>query len=335
MKKKLFIMCCSMLASVSMSADPITPAKALQLAQEFLVPGHAMSLVSEAKPRNAAAGANAPYYIISRGANQGFVVVSGDDCMPEILGYTEEGDFDENNVPDNFRAWMQHRANIIEYAQQNGLNIPRAKRAETMAKAETAGKVDVPYLLTSLWHQSGPYNDKCPMMSDRNERAMTGCVATAASQIVYYWRRDADNILKDDTPTYSYGLAPVTEQYIIKKGTPIKFDLMLDSYSNEPAEYKEAVATLVASLGMHARLTYGVDGGTATSGQIYDCINVFSRQFGLNGGTCVYKNDGGYSGNMSETAWANLLYNQLIQGRPVLYCGYSSGSGAHAVDTAC
>ncbi|MCH5174374.1 MAG: C10 family peptidase [Prevotellaceae bacterium] len=328
MIKKFFTLCAFVLMGLSASADPITKAKALQLAQEYLVPGHTMSLVSEAKPRSAAAAENAPYYIISRGENQGFVIVSGDDCMPAILGYTEEGDYDENNVPDNFRSWLQYRADIIEYAQKNGVNTPRDNSAEVKAKAVTDTKVDVPYLLTSLWHQESPYNDKCPYMNNTSlGRAMTGCVATAAAQIVYYWRREANNTVGYDTPTYGYGNAPVKEEYQIKKGTPIKFDLMSDSYGSEPAEYKEAVATLVATVGMSAWLTYGVGANDrSTSGQIGDCCQVFSEQFGLNGGTCVYKNSG-----YSETAWANLLYNELIQGRPVLYCGTNSDGGGHAV----
>ena len=331
--KKLFTLSMSALMAVCAYADPITPAKALQLAQEFLVPGHTMSLVAEAKPRSAAANVTAPYYIVSRGENQGFVIVSGDDCLPTILGYTEEGDYDENNMPEAFRSWMQHRVNVIEYAQKNGLNKPRDYSAEVKARAETSTKVDVPELMTTRWNQGSPFNDKCPMMNDRNERAMTGCVATATAQIVYYWRREANDRLTYDTPTYGhYGNADVTEAYKIKKGTPIKFDLMADSYGSQPAEFRDAVATLMAAVGMSAQLAYGVDGGTATAGQIYDCIDrVFARQFGLNGGTCVYKNDGGYSGNMSEAQWADLLYNQLIQGRPVLYCGYADGSGAHAV----
>ena len=84
--KKLFTFSVFVLmAAVSVLADPIKPAKALQLAQEFMVPGHTMSLVAEAKPRRAAANVSAPYYIVSRGENQGFVIVSGDDCMPAIL----------------------------------------------------------------------------------------------------------------------------------------------------------------------------------------------------------------------------------------------------------
>ena len=331
MIKKLFTLCAFVLMGLSASADPITKAKALQLAQEYLVPGHTMSLVAEAKPRSGGAtNVTAPYYIISRGENQGFVIVSGDDCMPTILGYTEEGDYDENNMPETFRSWMQYRADIIEYAQKNGLNKPRDNGAEAKARAEANSKVDVPYLLTTLWHQESPYNDKCPHMKNTSQgRAMTGCVATAASQVIYYWRREANNTLGYDTPTYDYGNAPAKAEYQIKKGTPIKFDLMADSYGSQPAEFREAVATLVAAVGMSAWLTYGVgDTDRSTSGYIDNCRQVFSGQFGLNGGSFAYKNNNGYY--YSEEAWADLLYNELIQGRPVLYCGNGS-AGGHAV----
>ncbi|MBP5717274.1 MAG: C10 family peptidase, partial [Bacteroidales bacterium] len=180
---------------------------------------------------------------------------------------------------------------------------------------------NVPALLTTLWHQSSPYNDKCQTLAN-GDHAATGCIATATAQIVYYWRRDANQTLAQTTPTYTYGDAPCTEKWQLKAGTPIKYDLMLDEYGNQPAEYRDAVATLVAACGMTAWLTYG----SSTSGQIADCVNVFGAQFGINGGTCVYKD-----GNYTEAGWSQLLYNQLIKGRPMLYCGYNNSNGGHAV----
>ena len=233
-------------------------------------------------------------------------------------------------MPETFRSWMQYRADIIEYAQKNGLNKPRGNGAEARARVVDNTRVDVPYLLTTLWHQESPYNDKCPHMKNTSQgRAMTGCVATAASQVVYYWRREANSTLGYDTPTYDYGNAPVKAEYQIKKGTPIKFDLMADSYGSQPTEFREAVATLVAAVGMSSWLTYGVgDTDRSTSGYIDNCRQVFSGQFGLNGGSFAYKNNNGYY--YSEEAWSNLLYNELIKGRPVLYCGNGS-AGGHAV----
>ena len=82
-------------------------------------------------------------------------------------------------------------------------------------------------------------------------------MATAASQIIYYWRREARDAVSYDTPTYGYGDAPAKEEFQIKKGTPVMFDFMCESYNgSEPAIYKTQVATLVATVGMSAWLTY-------------------------------------------------------------------------------
>ncbi len=324
--KRITPLLISTLVSATASANVITPTQALQLAASFSANAQSLQL----QPATAAAEAarmrqfgtattsateNPPYYIVSRGAGQGFVIVSGDDCLPPVLGVVETGDYDESDMPEAFREWLQLRAEQVLFAQAHGTNTPR------QAAAVPSGREDVPALLTTLWHQSSPYNDKCPTLANGNHAA-TGCVATATAQIVYYWRRDANQTLAQTTPTYGYGDAPCTEAFQLQAGTPIKYDLMLNEYGDQPAEYKEAVATLVAACGMTAWLTYGA----STSGQIADCVKVFGSQFGINGGTCVYKD-----GNYSEAGWSQLLYGQLVQGRPLLYCGYNNSDGGHAV----
>lgn len=319
----------SLLCTTASVANPIDASKALDIAAQYLVPGNAMQLVSKAKrsperakflPKNIAA--TAPYYIISRGHDKGFVIVSGDDCLPEVLGYTDSGNFDENDMPPALKDWLDYRAEIIERAQAEGTNTPRQKSTEGRIKKASGRTQDVPELIQTLWHQSSPYNDKCPTMASNGNRAVTGCVATAAAQIIYYWHREANTKLSYDTPTYSYGDAPCREEFKLLRGTPIKYDLMRPSYSSEPQQFRDAVATLMAAVGMSAWLTYG----SSTAGQIGDCVNVFGNQFGLNGGRCVYKSSG-----YSEEAWANLLYEELINGRPVLYTGCNAENSGHAV----
>lgn len=314
------------------SADPISPAKALELSRRFMPQDAQQTLEVCAKrsgkfdgsspAKGSASQSTSPYYIISRGAGNGFVIVSGDDCLPEIIGVVDHGDYDENDMPESFRDWLQYRADQVEYAQAKGINTP------FVSTAVVAGRQDVAPLIQTLWHQSSPYNDKCPRLTSNGNRAATGCVATAASQIAYYWRRDARTTTGFTTPTYTYGDAPALPEYQIPAGTPLKWDLMMPRYTSEPAEYKEAVATLVAMMGMSSNLTYGA----STGGQISDMVEVFRRQIGINGGTCVYKTDGSsYINGFNEAKWSELLYNQLIKKRPLLYCGYNSGQGGHAV----
>ena len=39
-------------------------------------------------------------------AEQGFVVMAADDCVQPILGYSLDGHFSTENMPDNARGWL-------------------------------------------------------------------------------------------------------------------------------------------------------------------------------------------------------------------------------------
>lgn len=317
-----------MAMGVTAMANPIDQQKAESIAAQYLVAGHAMQLVKKAaraKAKNVSAdiAKSSPYYIFSRGFDQGYVIVAGDDCLPEILGYTESGNFDENNLPPALEGMLQAWQNAVEQAQVNGTNAPR--RA-SMAPALTAARENIAPLTTSHWHQTGPYNDLCPTRDDNGAKSMTGCVATAISQILYYWRKDLPSTLQATTPTYGmdgYSHASVTKS--IPRGTPLKWDLMLDAYNNAPEEYNEAVATMVFAIGAASHLEYSIEDGTATSGHIEDIPKAISTYFGMNGGWVAYRT------SYTQEAWTQLIYDQLAKGRPVMYTGVHPSSGGHAV----
>ncbi len=322
--KKLLTLSLAIATSVAAMADPIDPVKAESIAQEYLVPGHTMTLVtcaqrSPAKARrlSASVASTSPYYIYSRGANQGFVIVSGDDCLPEVLGYTEQGDFAPDDMPPALRDMLDYYACAIEDAQVNGTNAS-SKEAESKRRAAST-RVNIAPFVTSHWHQSSPYNDMCPRLTSNGSKAATGCVATAASQILYYWRKDLPNTLQGTTPTYGYGDAPVTQS--VPKGTPLKWELMRDQYGSEPSEYKEAVAEFVFATGAATWLTYG----SSTSGNIEKIPATFSGYFGMNGGWVAYRS------SYSQDNWTQLIYDELINGRPVMYTGVHPTNGGHAV----
>ena len=319
--KKITLLSLLGLLAAGASANPITPQKAMQLAQEFMVPGHTMNMQVKAQARRAQAQSqSSPYYIISRGDNQGFVIVSGDDCLPEVLGYTEQGNFDAATVPPALQDMLDYWQMSVEQAQETGTNVTLAK-ARRAPQLYAAGnkRVDIAPFVTSHWHQSSPYNDNCPTLTKNGSRALTGCVATAASQILYYWRKDLPSTLQASTPTYGYGDAPVTRS--VPKGTPLKWDLMKDQYGSEPAEYKQAVAEFVFATGAATWLTYG----SSTSGNIEKIPYTFSAYFGMNGGTVKYRN------SYTQEQWNQLIYDELAQGRPVMYTGVHPSNGGHAV----
>ena len=286
-------------------ADTISKSEAWSKAQPYMKTHSSMSRAMRGISGVTAEQESQPLYIFSRGEGEGFVVVSGDDCLPAIIGYTESGDYDEENMPPALKAIINHYAEAIADAQARGVNRPYAS-----VTASSYDK-DIPVLLTSHWHQNGPWNNLCPQRKDGGGRAVTGCVATAASQIAYYWRNEGLNAVSQyDTPTYDYGDAPVTS-VIVKKGTPFEWEKMADRSTTSAGN--AAMARLCVLMGTCAWLTYG----SSTGGYIWNMQDVYQNQIGLTRGEYVEKN------NYSQVAWEKMVISDLLLGRPILYSSYN------------
>lgn len=332
MMKNLLTFSMMMLTSLSTSADPIDLAKAKGLAanlsvNEPVLVAKAVRTEAKARKLSAKVQAAAPYYIFSRGEGQGFVIVSGDDCLPEILGYTESGDFDEEELPPYLAGWLNHYKMLIEDAQEAGQNVSRQSAKRKNAPRHIKGLESIDPLLTTHWHQTSPYNDRCPI-TDKGNRAVTGCVATAASQVIYYYRKDNPDTFLATTPTYGadqWHHTAVTDK--IEKGTPIKWDLMLDKYGGgEPSEFRQAVADLVFAVGAMDHMDYYDSSGA----QISDLVAPMNTYFNLLS-ECEYKSDGSSSWVPLAT-WEKKIYDDLAAGHPIIYTGYKDeATGGHAV----
>lgn len=255
---------------------------------------------------------NQNIYIFNRGEKQGFVFISGDDNFPEVLGYTEQGDFDFEKMPPALLNWLDTYSYMIEYAKKMQITKPNKRESYTPKRS-------IKPLLTTHWHQYSPYNIKCPYIKGGTTHAVSGCVATAAAQLVYYWRKEAGKRTTYDTPTYNYGDAPVLES--IPAGTPIQFELMQDIHTeNTPSDMNEAVALFIHILGACAHSSYG----NTTSAGMANVLKPFDLNFGLSG-ISTYKDI------YSQEEWENMIYNDLSEGLPILYKGASPTQGAHAV----
>ncbi len=312
MKKPLFFIAALLASSAYVGADPIDAEQAKALASAYMREGRTPELVQTPVAKRDASG-QAPLYIFNRGNGQGFVIISGDDCLPAVLGVAEQGDFDPQALPPALLDWISGYSQLIGQAQAQGAG-PRVQ-----TKAAKAGKEDVAPLVTAHWSQGAPYNNLCPFRNDGGGRALTGCVATAAAQVAYYWRKELPDRSQYDTPTYGYGDAPVTES--IPGGTPLQWELMQDSYGGStPEDMNTAVATLMSVIGTSTWLTYGA----STAGQISDLVNTFSGQL-LMDSRCTYKS------GISQADWEDMVYSDLSKGWPIVYSGVSPSSGGHAV----
>ena len=315
--KKRAVLSCLLGCMVSLAlAGPIGPTKAIKIAADYLPKemsaSYARPMRRHMTRSESVADTLAPLYIISRGENAGFVIVSGDDCLPGIIGYTDSGNFIESEMPPALLDMLEGYIQLIEEAQA-------ASAPSYTPQKAVEGRHSVEPIIKAHWHQSAPYNNLAPFITNTTNRALTGCTCTAAVMVLHHFRRDLPGELLSGTPTYGYGDAPVTVSYA--KGTPILWDLMQYNYNGTfPEEMRHAVAVLNAAFGAGIWQTYG----SSTSGQIANIVDGYNQYFDL-GSASQYK------GGTSQSAWESLVYSNLANGQPMVYAGVHPDNGGHAI----
>ncbi len=241
------------------------------------------------------------YYVFNVGESQGYVIASGDDRTPGVLGYADKGSFDIETIPDNMKAWLQG------YADQ--MSITRA----TPATTSELGRPVAP-MISSLWGQDAPYYNKCPKLYDTP--CVTGCVATAMAQVMNYHRYPAQTI--QEIPSFTTTSAKIKVDAI--PVTSIDWNNIIDSYSyNATTAQNNAVATLMQLCGASILMDYTNYGSGASSEAVAPALRHY---FGYsNTVKNIQRND------YSADEWNRIIYAEMISGRPVIYGGQSSAGG--------
>lgn len=297
--------------AVSAGARQISPEEAAAVASAFFNPASRSSekvAVSRAQNNATATNTPQPYYVFNSEDDRGFVIVSGDDRTLPILGYSDSGNFDFNNLPPQLEWLLGEYTNEIETL---------ASSPDTSAYTATADDTRAPIepLIKTHWGQDEPFNNSCPLIS--GERAVTGCVATALAQVMNYhkWPERGQG-----THSYEYN----GETYSIDF-SQIKFDwdAMLDDYDSDSSERsKDAVATLMKACGYGVNMEYGTAGSGGSAARTMG-IEKAARSF------FDYSDIANYIEREDYTSeeWESIIYAQLSQGLPVLYYGRDKNGG--------
>ncbi len=135
------------------------------------------------------------YYVFNVGETNGFIIVSADDRAKEILGYSNSGNFEISNIPDNLRYWLnsysQELKQLILVSEENSNLTQKIElKTELIPNRSKSATNAVPPLLGNIkWDQGAPYNNFCPVINTPNtgDRAAVGCVATAMAQLMKYY----------------------------------------------------------------------------------------------------------------------------------------------------
>ena len=174
--KRTILLFLSVMMTVIMTAGDVTPQQALQQAQKFLQQTPSGMKRSQAEVSQLKmAGRVSGLYVFNAEQNQGYVIVSNDDRTAPILGYSETGTLDPDNMPCNMRAWLQGYADEIAWLNEHNIQPTTSQNPRRTASAV---KAPIAPLVTAHWNQGAPYNNQVSGYYYAGN-AVTGCVATA------------------------------------------------------------------------------------------------------------------------------------------------------------
>ena len=249
-------------------------------------------------------------YVFNAIDEQGFVLVSAKDNARAVLGYSDEGHIDAQNIPANMRAWLQM------YADE----LARAAKAPAAADAQRTVEyypVVEPLIGDVAWNQDAPYNNHCPIDPNTNQRSVTGCMATAVAQVMYHHKYP-----KKGTGTYSYWCGWENLSVDFSKAT-YDWDHMLPSYKNGYTQQEsDAVAKLMYHVGVACNMWYGSSASGAGMGT---GMQALVRHFDYDAAIRVLMKD-----YMDEEAVMDEIVVELQGSRPVFIEALTKNDEGHA-----
>ena len=250
----------------------------------------------------------ASYYVFnSEVKGQGYVIVAGDDRAPAVLGYSDHGTFDNNDVPEALQELLE------SYTDQ----IAELDNGAQKAPVLSVGHPIRP-LVTANWTQGNPYNILLPILST-GKHAVVGCVATALAQVMYYWKWPARPT--QAIPAYTSS----TLSIYMPELPPVDFNwnAMQDTYETDDTTSVAALAAATLSLycAQSVEMNFKTSSSAAATVRIPLAI---SHYFGYKPSAHSLSR-----GNYSSQQWADILYAELAAGRPVILSG-AKASGGHA-----
>ena len=251
-------------------------------------------------------------YYVFNSDEDAYVIVSGDDRTAGILGYGQ-GCLDMVHLPCNMQWWLDQYKKQMDWL----IAHPQAKVGNVSHRSPADGLTIEP-LLTCKWSQLEPYYNQCPEYPDEG-RCVTGCVATAMAQVMYYWKYPE---ALPAVPGYTFNYFNLYHYELEQlPGTVLDWENMLDKYSRGyTAEQADAVATLMRYCGQACFMEYSPEGSSSSD---LNQLMAF-KAFGYNPSARTLLRD-----ECDADEWVAMVVAELQAGHPIAYSGRGD-SGGHA-----
>ena len=292
----------SLLLSVTANyADNVDFNIALRIARTYV--NVSKTAAQNVKTRAAATATHQPYYVFNDDAGKGFVVIAGDDKMGKVLAYSKEASINMANLNPEARYLFDSYRQVYE-------ELGKHKTLTTRAGAATKTVDAVQPLLKSKWGQDYPYS--------KQTQYVTGCVATAVAQVMYYHK----------WPAQGKG----QESYTVKFDNTVRsadftkshydWDNMLPDYNrrNVTTKQEDAVALLMNDVGIATNMQY-TDRASGT--QSYMAERALRNYFDYDASMVTRSYEG-------VDNFIEIVKKELRNGFPLYISGDSKTGGGHA-----
>ncbi len=242
-------------------------------------------------------------------AENGFVVISGDKSAPPILSFSDHQLYNDSDVVPPFEMWINHYADQIRIIKKQQIVQPKfvCQWNDILSGAPVFRAGDeVEPLMLSKWDQGEYYNYYCPRdAAGENGRVVTGCVATAMAQLIYYYR-----FPETGTGSYSY----TDEHYGVQSADYSNATYNYNAMCDVPTCINTEISKLIYHCGVGVDMHYSPDGSGMTN---HSAARVLRTFFKFSPETEYLYRDS------TDLNWDSVIVCHLNRRMPLYYAGWS------------
>jgi|GEM_PF-1978180 len=262
-----------------------------------------------------------PVYYVFNVNNNGFILVSADDKVQPVLGYSAEGTWTGENIPpaliQKLAVYKQQISDVITMQIEGGDEIAGLwKKYEKYVAAPDGTKAVSPLLVTT-WNQDTYYNKQCPAdPAGPDGHAYAGCVAVSMAQVMYYHQHPAQGIGSNTYAHPTYGT--ISANFGTTTYNYATMPLALNTYNTQVAQF-------MFHCGVAVDMNYGPS-GSAPMGTYWDTDieNALKNNFDYSS-TLNWK----WKNSYNNATWISMLKSELDLSRPLIYYGWDGNNMAH------
>lgn len=305
--------------NLSAFSEYVSPDIAEKVAINFYAEKKSLNVLSEYKSLNPTLAHKSvidglPVYYIFNFTGGGYVIVSAEDAVFPVPGFSLTGYYEHSYCPPAFLHWMEDFERQIVFIRKNAFNKNTDAEME-WKRLLNADFDDIVYkinvktvapLIHTTWDQGKYYNDFCPYdVNGPGNHVWAGCVPVAMAQIMNYYRWPKQGI-----GSYSY-FHPDYDTITADFENTFYYWNEMPSQLNS---YNDALAELLFHLGVSVDLDYGPGGSGMYNHKAAYALRTY---FGYSQQTEYVFRD------TCSLNWKNIILQHLDNGIPLYYAGWA------------